>query len=135
VPDGTKDVGASCVSRNDCFAGLYCRDGQCAPKTRLGPFNFQVGGIAPTKAGLTYSDEIGVSYFALGERPQPLAGPDWQEFSIDLDQVGGFSVLIGAFMWAVPFPDIDEVSVSGPQPYLADPAKPVRIYVDDIVFE
>lgn len=134
LAEGAGDVGAACSTRNDCRAGLYCRDDQCAPKTILGPFNFQVGGIAPTKPGLEYSDPIGVSYFASGDQPQPLVGPDWQQFTIDLGSTGAFDSLIGAFMWAVPFPQIDVMTEPSDYPYLADRSQPVVIYLDSVVF-
>jgi hypothetical protein len=38
-------------------------------------------------------------------------------------------------MWAVAFPDIDVTRTSGKAPYLADPDRPMFLYLDDVVFE
>ena len=134
VPEGAGDVGARCEERNDCRGGLTCKDDECVPRTIAGPFNFQVGGVAPTKAGLEFSDQIGVAYFPKPGQPTPLASPDWQAFEIDLTSSPPFDSLIGAFMWAVPFPDIDAVS-EAPQAYLADVSVPLSVFIDDVVFE
>jgi hypothetical protein len=58
-----------------------------------------------------------------------------QRFRLDLSIAPAFSTLIGAFMWAAPFPDIDVVVAEGPKPYLADISKPLLLYFDDIFFE
>lgn len=134
VADGSGDVEEPCSSMNDCRAGLTCEARACVPKTLLGPVRFMVGGIQPTKASLTYADEIGVEYFALGGAAPPMLSPELRRFELDL---GGqsFDSLIGAFMWAAAFPDIDVTAVSGAAPYLADPSRPAYLYFDDIAFE
>jgi hypothetical protein len=134
APEGALDVGGACASRNDCQAGLYCADGTCQPKTELGPVRFMVGGIQPTKAGLEYADQIGAEYFPLGTQPLPMLSPDVRRFELDLTGQE-FDSLIGGFMWATAFPDIDVTRATGPAPYLADPTEPMFLYLDDVVFE
>lgn len=132
--EGPGDVGATCAGVNDCLGGLYCEQGSCQPSTRMGPFNFQVGGITSTKPTLVYEDQIGVQYFPEGDAPQPVLTPELQYFAIDLSAEAP-ETLIGAFMWATAFPDIDEVSKVGLTAYRADPSSQATIYIDDLVFE
>jgi hypothetical protein len=137
VAEGAADVGQACGVRNDCRAGLYCSGGACRPRTKMGPFQFMVGGISPpvSRPDLQFADQIGVGYFPMAGDPLAVLGPDWQRFRIDLSAQPNFSTLIGAFMWAVAFPNIDLVATEGKQPYLGDPDKPATLYFDDIVFE
>lgn len=132
--EGNEDVGGNCQKDSDCLTGLYCKQAACSPRTLTSPFNFQVGGIRPTRADLKFSDEIGVGYFALAGKPEPILSPDYQEFEIDLSTSPQISGLIGAFMWAVPFPNADEL---GDQPiaYLADRNAPLVVYLDHLIFE
>ncbi len=141
VRDGRKDVGEACSTRNDCFAGLYCSQGECLPRTELGPFQFKVGGIEddPQK-GFLYGDVIGPEF------PGTL-GPDTKAFDFDISRQFSiyyfddpenlpehrFDSLIGGFMWAVAFPNIDEIR-DGPVAYKASLEHPVHIYFDNIRF-
>jgi hypothetical protein len=138
LPDGANDVGASCGGRNDCLAGLICKksgsEKSCQPATRLGPMRFMVGGIAANAANIEYSDEIGVEYTPTADAPPSLLLPDFQRFRLDLSE-SSMSSLIGGFMWATAFPDVDSVRKDGPTAYLADLTKPAYLYFDDLVFE
>lgn len=133
LPDGNRDVGEDCSTRNECFSGLFCQEGTCVPRTQMGPFRFMVGGIQPTEANFEHADEIGVEYSPGSDKPPAVLSPDPQQFEIDLSGLS-FSELIGAFMWASAFPDVDEVRREGPTPYRANLDEPAHIYFDDIVF-
>jgi hypothetical protein len=141
-PDGAGDVDDACDSRSDCRAGLLCSsEGTCYPRTEMGPFRFLIGGIT----GYEYVDNIAPEYNALPPAPFPVLTADPQEFSIDLGRTPEFENLIGGFMWASAFPDVDALrmcddteKVDGecpPVAYLADLSQPAHVFVDNIVFE
>lgn len=139
VTDGASDLGQSCSSREDCFSGLYCSENACRPRTELGPFQFKIGGIEddPQK-GFPYGDVIGPEF------PGTL-GPDTVDFEFDISREYSinyfadpdnlpehrFESLIGGFMWAVAFPDVDEIR-DAPVAYKASLEHPVHIYFDNI---
>lgn len=121
------DVGERCSTRNDCLGGLNCAGGVCTPATRR-TVQVQAGGIVPSNPELTHQDS-----FAASAYPTPLMTNDLQPFEIDISDE--FTELLGAFMWAVPFPDGDDVATNGPAAYEADVTQPVTLYFDDIFYE
>ena len=133
--EGTGDVGSVCETRNECQSGLFCDEGECKPRTLLRRLNFMVGGLRPTRPDLIYSDEIGVAYFPGAGEPLGQLTPDYKRFRLDLSVAPAFSSLLGAFMWAVPFPNIDEITAEGVKVYGPDPTQAILLYFDDIVFE
>lgn len=133
--EGAGDVGSACETRNECQSGLFCDEGECTPRTLLRRLNFMVGGIRPTLPELIFSDQVGVPYFPAPGEPLGQLTPDWRHFRLDLSAAPRFDSLIGAFMWAVPFPNIDEIAAEGVKPYGPDPTQPTILYFDDIVFE
>lgn len=133
LPQGPGDVQNECQETTDCQTGLTCEDGLCQPATRPGPFNFTVGGVVSTLPGNQYKDEIRALYTPGEGEPQPVLTQGLQQFSIDLSDQGSFSTLLGAFMWAVPFPD--QSTAHTPEPYEGDPSKPMVLYFDDLFIE
>jgi hypothetical protein len=93
-----------------------------------------VGGIAAVAPNIEYSDEIGVEYSPMSGEPQPLLLNDYERFYIDLS-TSEMSSLIGGFMWATAFPNVDAVREKGSTAYLADLRSPVLIHLDDLAFE
>jgi hypothetical protein len=133
--DGAGDLGSMCLSRNDCHAGLQCDQGACLPATRLSAITFQVGLVPLQPQFQAHKDQNQVQYAPGPNDPSTLT-LDYQKFSIDLSMAGRFDSLLGAFMWAMAFPNGNEVAAAGaPQAYKADVTKPVEIYLDDIFIE
>ena len=146
IADGSKDLDASCTSRDECRAGLYCRsaDSTCQPRTELGEFQFVVGGINDLE--FEFRDPIRAQYTQKGvDTPQPYLSPERKRYEISLPvrsntgQPYAFDSLVGGFMWATAFPDIDEVrpvlaDTGNMVSYKANIQEPIQLYFDNIVF-